>query len=155
MPLEAQPLETVRTTGLHDLLRRRDELALRLGRQKAQIHHLADALRQLDAEILRAGGARPEDIPINALFTRRLGTETGELTRLIGDVFEGAGAGLTSRDIALRLMADLALDTADRKAVRYVVSRVCVALWMLEQKGLVRKLDTTRFPQLWQWSETA
>ena len=155
MPLEAQPLETVQTPDLDDLLRHRGDLTVKLGRQRLELHDLQDELRQIDAEILRAGGTRLEDVPINELFTRRLGNENGELTRLICDVFDGARAGLTSRDVALRLMAVLALDAGDRKALRYVVGRVCVALWVLEQKGMVRKLDTSRVPQLWQWIETA
>jgi hypothetical protein len=148
---EAMPLETAQAMDLHDLLRRRDELVLRLDRQKTKIHHLSDELRRVDA-VLGAGEASPEDIPVNELFARRLGREAGELTRLIGDMFEGAPAGLTSRDIALRLMSALALDTAQRRAVRYVGSRVCVVLWTLEQKGLVRKVDTSRIPQVWQWA---
>ncbi len=151
MPLEAQPLPAPPVPGLYDLLRQRDALATQVDRQKTRLHGLQAELRQLESDILRAGGLASRDIPINALFTDRLGSEAGELARLIAEAFEASSRGLSSRDIAASLMNALALDASDRKAVRYVMSRVCVQLWVLEQKGLVRRLEPRQSPQLWQW----
>jgi len=150
MPLGAQLDEAEGVATLHELVQRRRDLALQLGQQKIHIHTLSMELRQLDAEIQRAD-KDTATTPVNELFTRRLGARAGGLTRLIAGLFAASPSGLTSRDIAVRLMAVLGLDASDRKAMRYVVSRVCVALWVLEQKGQVRKRDDSRLPQVWEW----
>jgi hypothetical protein len=150
MPVDAQLDRASGAVTLHELVQRRRDLALQLGRQKLQIHSLSTELRQLDAQIQGADG-HPAATPVNKLFTRRLGARAGGLTHLIADLFASSPAGLTSRDIAAHVLTVLGLDAADRKAMRYAVSRVCVALWVMEQKGLVRKRAGSQIPQIWAW----
>jgi len=130
---------------LATLLSRRDELALEVESQRQRVLNLTAELRHLDANILRAGGSGEVDMPINALFTQRLGSGHGELSRLIFDALNSEKNGLNSREIASAVMQALAISGKENATVRYVVSRICVSLWVMEQKGLVERVEPKQF----------
>ena len=73
----------------------------------------------------------------------------GEMSRLILGILRKAAEPLTGRDIALQLMAERALDTANHKLLRLMTKRVGVALAGQRDKGVVQSDHSLGMYQAW------
>jgi hypothetical protein len=88
------------------------------------------ALRVVDPD-MDAERASLSPVPIEPRAGR------GEVSRVVlGYLREMPGA--TSRDLALRLMADRGLNTGDRRLVRTMVRRVGAVLYQCRKRGLIK-----------------
>jgi hypothetical protein len=96
-------------------------------------------LEGLDATIrLFDPSYRVEEIRPKAFHPPEDWSKRGEMTRIILSILRQAAEPLTSRDIALQLVAERALDVADEKLMRLMVKRVGVALRGQRDKGTVK-----------------
>ena len=62
----------------------------------------------------------------------------GEMSRIILSILRQAAEPLTSRDIALELLVERALDKSDLRLLRLMTKRVGVALRGQKENGVVR-----------------
>jgi hypothetical protein len=76
-------------------------------------------------------------------------SKRGEMTRVILGILRKATEPLTSRDIALQLLSERALDVADGKLMRLMSKRVGVALRGLRDKGVVTSSSGAGMYQVW------
>src|SRR5688572_2536434 len=68
-------------------------------------------------------------------------SKRGEMTRRILDILRKASEPMTTRDIALQMLADRAMDTDDVKLMRLMRSRCAVALRGQRDKGVVSSIE--------------
>ena len=73
-------------------------------------------------------------------------SKRGKMTRPILGILRKATEPLTSRDIALQLTAERALDTADYKLLRLMTKRVGDALRGLRDKGGIHRTTVAEKP---------
>jgi hypothetical protein len=76
-------------------------------------------------------------------------SKRGEMTPRILDILRKASEPMTTRDIALQMLADRAMDTDDVKLMRLMRSRCAVALRGQRDKGVVSSVDGPGQYQLW------
>lgn len=121
------------------LVRKRAELAGDIENGQAAVQRMIRELEGLDATIrLFDPGYRVEEIRPKAFRPPEDWSKRGEMTRIILSILRQAAEPLTSRDIALQLVAERALDVADEKLMRLMVKRVGVALRGQRDKGTVK-----------------
>lgn len=136
---------------LPGLVRKRAELAGDIERTQADLQnmirdleHLDSTIRLFDAdyqvEAIKPKSFRPPDD-----WARR-----GEMTRIILNVLRQAAEPLTTRDIAIQLMLERALDTGNVKFVRLMTKRCGVALRGQRDKGVVRSAQGPGQYMVWE-----
>ena len=76
----------------------------------------------------------------------------GEMSRIILSILRQAAEPLTSRDIALQLLVERALDKNDQRLLRLMTKRVSVALRGQRNNGTVRSDQGPGQYQLWKIS---
>ena len=72
------------------------------------------------------------------------------MTRLILGILRKAAEPMTTRDIALQMLAERAMDAGDMKLMRLMRSRCAVALRGQRDKGVVRSIDGPGQYNLWE-----
>lgn len=132
------------------LVKKRAELAGDIENAQAKLHqmildleHLDQALALFDptyeiASIKPRGFRPPPD------WARR-----GEMTRLIMHILRKAPEPMTSRDVAMQIMVERAMDTNEKKLLQLMGKRVGVALRTLRQKGGVRSEQGSGMYLVW------
>ena len=121
------------------LVRRRSELACDIEAAQKQITQMVGDLESLDATILmfdpdyEIEAIKPKAFRPPADWSKR-----GEMTRRVIEILKMASEPLTSREIALQLVANRGLDTGDAKLLRLMGKRVGVALRGLRDKGIAQ-----------------
>ncbi len=135
---------------IDELRGQRETLSKEIVARQSDLHDLLLEVRRLDVDIARAEGAAPLETVVNELFTQRLASYSGGLTGLICAAFDTEGPALTSKDISPFVAEVLGLDWTEARTAKYVTSRVCICLWVMMQKGLVRKGKPRQYPQLWE-----
>ena len=124
---------------LPGLVRKRAELAGDIERTQADLQRMIRDLENLDATILlfdadyQVETIRPKSFRPPDDWAKR-----GEMSRIALNILRQAAEPLTTRDIALQLMAERALDTGNLKLVRLMTKRCGVALRGQRDRGLVR-----------------
>ncbi|MDR3500671.1 MAG: hypothetical protein P4L72_15760 [Parvibaculum sp.] len=133
------------------LVRKRAELAGDIENGQAAVTRMIRELEGLDATIrLFDPGYRVEEIRPKAFRPPEDWSKRGEMTRIILDILRQAAEPLTSRDIALQLIAERALDQSDEKLSRLMVKRVGVALRGQRDKGVVKSSQGTGLYMTWE-----
>jgi len=133
------------------LVRKRAELAGDIENAQADIKRMIRELEGLDQTILLFDGDyRIEAIRPKAFRPPEDWSKRGEMTRILLGILRQAGEPLTSRDIALQLVAERALDTGDQKLLRLMTKRVGVALRLQRDNGVVRSEQGPGQYMLWE-----
>lgn len=135
---------------LSGLVRKRAELAgevdalrARLAAIAADIGHLDATIRLFDPDYdlasIRPKRPRGPDV-----------ARPGEMSRFVLGVLRDATEPVPTPVIAARLMAERGTDGQDRKLVRNVTKRVCMALRHQERRGAVRSRPGPGRVALWE-----
>ena len=123
------------------LVRKRAELAGDIENGQKEVQRMIGELEGLDATIrLFDPDYRVEAIRPKAFRPPDDWSKRGEMTRIVLDILRQAAEPLTSRDIAVQLVAERALEPTD-KLLRLMTKRVGVALRGQRDKGSVRSIE--------------
>jgi hypothetical protein len=95
-----------------------------------ELEHLDKMLLMFDPDY-RIEEIKPKAFRPSADWSKR-----GEMTRRILNILRKAAAPMTTRDIALQMLSDRALDVGDMKLMRLMRSRCAVALRLQRDKGV-------------------
>lgn len=121
------------------LVKRRAELTGEIELAHEALSKMVLALENLDATILQFDPAyQVESIRPKAFRPPKDWSNRGQMSRIILSVLRQATEPLTSRDIALELLVERALDKNDQRLLRIMTKRVGVALRIQRDNGAVR-----------------
>jgi len=121
------------------LIRRRSQLAGDIEAAHESLRGMILDLEHLDATILQFDPTyRVESIAPKAFRPPKDWANRGEMSRIVLSILRQAAEPLTSRDIALQLLVERALDKNDQRLLRIMSKRVGVALRGQKDKGVVR-----------------
>ena len=136
---------------LSGLVKRRADLAGEVERTHERLRQLVNDLENLDATILQFDpdheieAIRPKAFRPPADWANR-----GEMSRLVLSILRMAAEPLTTRDIAVQMLMERALDKSDLKLLRLMSKRVGVALRTQREKGVVRSDQGPGQYMLWE-----
>jgi hypothetical protein len=132
------------------LVRKRAELAGDIENGQKAVQRMIGELEGLDATIrLFDPDYRVEAIRPKAFRPPDDWSKRGEMTRIVLDILRQAAEPLTSRDIAVQLVAERALEPTD-KLLRLMTKRVGVALRGQRDKGAVRSIEGHGLYMVWE-----
>ena len=121
------------------LVKRRAELTGEIERTHEDLRSMLADLEALDATLLMfAPDFQIEAIRPKAFRPPKDWSRRGEMTRIILSILRQAAEPLTTRDIALQLLVERALDKSDLKLLRLMTKRVGVALRLQQHKGVAQ-----------------
>jgi hypothetical protein len=121
------------------LIKRRAELAGDIEKAHEALRRMVQDLENLDATILQfEPDFRVEAIKPKAFRPPKDWANRGQMTRIVLSVLRQAAEPLTSRDIAVQLLIERAMDKSDQRLLRVMTKRVGVALRLQKDKGIVR-----------------
>jgi hypothetical protein len=121
------------------LVKRRAELAGEIEQTHEQLRKMVLDLENLDATILQFDSSyQVEAIKPKAFRPPKDWANRGEMSRIVLSILRQAAEPLTSRDIALQMLVERALDKHDQRLLRLMTKRVGVALRGQRDKGVVR-----------------
>ena len=133
------------------LVKRRAELTGEIESTHERLRQMVTDLEALDATIRQFDpNYRVEMIRPKAFRPPEDWSRRGEMTRIILSVLRQAAEPLTTRDIALQLLVERALDKSDQRLLRLMTKRVGVALREQRTKGLVRSEQGPGQYMLWE-----
>ena len=115
----------------------------RLREMVADLEHLDATIRQFDPDY-RVEAIRPKAFRPPKDWAKR-----GEMTRIVLSILRQAAEPLTTRDIALQLLVERALDSSDQRLLRLMSKRVGVALRGQRDKSVVRSEQGPGQYMLW------
>ncbi|PPD00484.1 MAG: hypothetical protein CTY31_05035 [Hyphomicrobium sp.] len=131
------------------LARKRAELSGDIQTTQVKLRQMVLDLERLDATLLMFDpDYRIEAIKPKAFRPPEDWSKRGEMTRLILGILRQAAEPLTSRDVALQLIAERALEPND-KMVRLMTKRCGVALRGQRDKATVQSFDGPGMSVLW------
>jgi hypothetical protein len=108
------------------------------------LEHLDNAIRQFDPDY------QVETIKPKAFRPPKDWSNRGEMSRIILSVLRQAAEPLTTRDIAVQLLIERALDRQDARLLRLMTKRVGVALRGQRDNGIVRSAQGPGQYMLWE-----
>lgn len=121
------------------LVKRRAELAGDIEKAHESLRQMVLDLENLDATILQfEPDFKVETIRPKAFRPPKDWSNRGQMTRIVLSILRQASEPLTSRDIALELLVERALDKNDQRLLRLMTKRVAVALRLQKEKGVVQ-----------------
>jgi hypothetical protein len=124
---------------LSGLVKRRAELAGDIERTHEALRKMVIDLESLDATIVQFDpDFQVETIKPKAFRPPKDWSNRGQMSRIILSVLRQASEPLTTRDIALQLLIERALDKSDQRLLRLMTKRVGVALRGQRESGIVR-----------------
>jgi len=133
------------------LVKRRANLAGEIENTHERLRQLVIDLENLDATILQfKPDYQVEAIRPKAFRPPKDWSRRGEMTRIILSILRHAAEPLTTRDIALQLLVERALDKNDQRLLRLMSKRVGVALRGQRDRGGVRSEQGPGQYQLWE-----
>jgi hypothetical protein len=133
------------------LVKRRAELAGDIEKAHESLRRMVLDLENLDATILQfEPDLKLETIKAKAFRTPKDWSNRGQMTRIVLSILRQAAEPLTSRDIAMELLIERALDKSDQRLLRLMTKRVAVALRLQQQKGVVRQDQGPGQYMLWE-----
>lgn len=133
------------------LVKRRAEIA-------GKIEHLHEELRKLLADLEAVDNAL-------AVFDPTIAAETikpkafrppsdwsnyGQMTRVVLNILRGSSEPLTTKDIALQMLVERALNRDDQRLLRLMTKRVGVALRRQKDNNIVRSQQGPGMFMLWE-----
>jgi hypothetical protein len=121
------------------LVRKRAELAGDIENTHNRLREMIRDLEKLDATIhLFDPSVEIEAIKPKAFRPPADWAKRGEMSRFVLGILRQAAEPLTTRDIALQMLLDRALDENDQKLLRLMTKRVGVSLRHKRDLGIVR-----------------
>ena len=121
------------------LVKRRAALTGEIETLHERLRSLLADLEALDATILQFDpNYRVESIRPKAFRPPKDWSNRGQMTRVVLSILRQAAEPLTTRDIALQLLVERALDKNDQKLLRLMTKRVGVSLRLQRDKDVVR-----------------
>lgn len=121
------------------LVKRRAALAGEIEAMHEQLRKMVADLENLDATIVQFDpNFRVETIKPKGFRPPSDWSNRGQMSRIILSVLRQAVEPLTSREIALQLLVERALDKSDIRLLRLMTKRVGVALRLQRDNGAVR-----------------
>jgi hypothetical protein len=124
---------------LNGLIAKRAELAGDIERTHETLRKMVADLEHLDQTILQFDpNYRIEAIKAKAFRPPKDWSNRGQMTRIVLSILRQAAEPLTSRDVALELLVERALDKNDQRLLRLMTKRVGVALRHQKDKGVVQ-----------------
>src|SRR6266404_3860358 len=124
---------------LNGLVKRRAELAGDIENTHEALRKMVLDLESLDATIVQFDpDFQVESIKPKAFRPPKDWSNRGQMSRIILSVLRQASEPLTTRDIALQLLIERALDKSDQRLLRLMTKRVGVALRGQRENGVVR-----------------
>ncbi|MBR0838151.1 hypothetical protein JQ612_33550 [Bradyrhizobium manausense] len=124
---------------LAGLVKRRAQLAGDIESAHESLRKMVLDLESLDATIVQFDPSyRVESIKAKAFRPPKDWSNRGEMSRIVLSILRQAAEPLTSRDIALELLVERALDKNDQRLLRLMSKRVGVSLRTQRENGLVR-----------------
>ena len=121
------------------LVKRRAQLAGDIEAAHEALRGMILDLEHLDATILQFDPTyQVEAIRPKAFRPPKDWANRGEMIRIVLSILRQAAEPLTSRDVALQLLVERALDKNDQRLLRLMSKRVGVALRGQKDKGVVR-----------------
>ncbi|MDP6573125.1 MAG: hypothetical protein QGI63_05855 [Rhodospirillales bacterium] len=133
------------------LVKRRAHVAGEIERTHETLRKLLANLESLDATILQFDpDYQVEAIRPKAFRPPKDWSNRGQMTRICLSILRQAAEPLTTRDIALQLLVERALDKSDQRLLRLMTKRVGVALRLQRDKDVVRSEQGPGQYQLWE-----
>ena len=133
------------------LVRKRAELAGDIERAHEALRQMILNLETIDATLrMFDPGYRVEAIKPKAFRPPKDWANRGQMTRIILSVLRQAAEPMTSRDVAVQLLIERALDRDDQRLLRLMTKRVGVALRGQREKGAVHAEQGPGQYVLWQ-----
>jgi hypothetical protein len=124
---------------VNGLVKRRAELAGDIEKAHEVLRKMVQDLENLDATILQFEPSyQVETIKPKAFRPPKDWANRGEMSRIVLSILRQASEPLTSRDIAMQMLIERALDKHDQRLLRIMTKRVGVALRGQKDKGVVR-----------------
>ena len=137
------------------LVEKRARLAGDIENAHAQLRQMVLDLENIDATIkLFDPDYRVEAIRPKAFRPPKDWSNRGEMTRVVLSILRQAAEPLTTRDIALQLLVERALDKDDQRLLRLMSKRVGVALRAQRENGRVHANQGPGQYMLWEISRT-
>jgi hypothetical protein len=136
---------------LSGLVKRRAELAGDIEKTHEALRKMVLDLENIDATILQFDpDFRVEAIRPKAFRPPKDWANRGQMSLIILSILRQASEPLTSRDIALQLLVERALDKSDQRLLRLMTKRVGVALRGQRDKDIVRSIQGPRQYNVWE-----
>ena len=134
------------------LLKRRAILAGDIENGHEALRKLVANLEALDATIMQFA---PPDFQVETIKPKGFRppsdwSNRGEMTRIVLSILRQASEPLTTRDIAVQLLIERALDKSDRNLLRLMTKRVGVALRGQRENGRVKSDQGPGQYMLWE-----
>jgi hypothetical protein len=121
------------------LVKRRAELAGDIEKAHEALRRMVQDLENLDATILQfEPDFKVETIKPKAFRPPKDWSNRGQMTRIVLSILRQASEPLTSRDVALQMLTERALNRDDLRLLRLMTKRVGVALRLQRDNGVVR-----------------
>jgi len=121
------------------LVKKRAALAGEIERTHETLRKMVNDLEHLDQTITQFDpNYQVESIRAKAFRPPKDWSNRGQMSRIVLSILRQAAEPLTSRDIALELLVQRALDKNDQRLLRLMSKRVAVALRGQRDKGTVR-----------------
>lgn len=139
-------------TFLRDgLVRKRAELAGDVENTHNRLRQLVDDLGTLDGTIqFLFPDIQIESIRPKAFRPPKDWANRGQMSRIALSILRQAAEPLTTRDIALQMLVERALDRDDQRLLRLMTKRVGVALRRQRDNGVVRSAQGPGQYMLWE-----
>jgi hypothetical protein len=136
---------------LQGLVKRRAELAGEIEATHASLRKMIDDLEKLDSVILQFDPEHNvEGIKPKAFRPPEDWAHRGEMTKGVLSILRQAVEPMTSRDIAVEMLLNRALNAQDQKLLALMVKRVGVALRLQRNNSVVRSLTGPGQFMLWE-----
>ena len=136
---------------INGLVRRRAELAGEIENTQKKLGDLVEDLQHLDSVILQFDPSYEiQSITPKAWRPPEHWSKRGEMSRVILGILRQATEPLTTRDIALQLLTERALDKNDKALLRLMTKRVAISLRDYRTRGHVRSSDGPGQYNLWE-----
>jgi hypothetical protein len=136
---------------LNGLVKKRAELSGDIERTHELLRKMIIDLENLDATILQFDpNYHVEQIRAKSFRPPKDWANRGEMTRIILSVLRQAAEPLTTRDIAIQLLIERALDKEDVRLLRLMTKRVGVALRGQRNNGIVKETQGPGQYMLWE-----
>lgn len=141
---------------LSGLVKRRAELAGDIENTHNALRKMVLDLENIDATIVQFDpDFKVETIQPKAFRPPKDWSNRGQMSRIILSILRQAAAPLTTRDIALELLIERALDKSDLRLLRLMTKRVGVALRGQRENGVVKCDQGPGQYMLWEINRTA
>jgi hypothetical protein len=133
------------------LVKRRAQLAGDIELAHEGLRKMVMDLEHLDQTIMQFDPTyRVESIKAKAFRPPKDWSNRGQMTRIVLSILRQAAEPLTSRDIALELLVERALDKNDQRLLRLMTKRVGVALRLQRDKGVVDSVQGPGQYNVWE-----